>query len=144
MAAYIWTSSSNFTAWMILLCIHSPSIIADRPFLSGWCFLCDMASIVVGGAPGMEIGAEITLQIVIQAALEVMIVAVASCKSSSSLPDTISVFQLYNSTSSKAPRGRTVTILYDPRYILLIKLSTSTMIEEGSYNVTIHGKRGFG
>ena len=89
----------------------------------------------------MEIGAEITLQIVIQAALEVMIVAVASCKSSSSLPDTISVFQLYNSTNSKAPRGRTVTILYDPRYILLIKLSTSTMIEEGSYNVTIHGKR---
>lgn len=92
----------------------------------------------------MEIGAEIALQIVIQAALEVMIVAVASCKSSSSLPETISVFPLYNSTSSKAPRGRTVTILYDPRYILLIKLSTSTMIEEGSYNVTIHGKRGFG
>ena len=93
-----------------------------------------MASIVVGGAPGMEIGAEITLQIVIQAALEVMIVAVASCKSSSSLPDTISVFPLYNSTSSKTPRGRTVTILYDPRYILFIKLSTSTMIGEGSYN----------
>ena len=120
------TSGIQFAEWLLIFGLPAATLLPE------WCYcvstlpqllqighfcLADVSCVIWHlswwGALGMEIEAEIALQIVIQAALVVMIVVVASCKILKFPAWHRQCFPLCNSTSSKAPHGRAVTILYD-------------------------------